>query len=1284
MKRFSKKRVTTWLLITMIILSTFGGLRSPAMAKEQVVKSQLDIQKHQSKLMPNVPFELDTAVSLDSEQEQFTQQTAVVSFPQKLTDWVLDKESGMIYAISDSTNKLYFINKQTLAITKELQLSAKPSDMYKFENKLYISQENNLIQTVDLTSKLLDEQYPTNSEPLDVAVSATHIFFATDWPTFYSIDRTTKAVKSYNIRMRGNIDIQAGSDNRTIYLTDRGWSSSKFYSYDIAEDKIISVANDGFSSPSGEIIIDEQSAYFAGYRMNKNDLSDFLGEYQWLGDTTPYYATKILNVSSKYVLTTQGIYDKNTYLNLATLPIEPTEGILDEDGSVILFKSEASSSNNKIFRYSITLNQDPKVQMNKLANMLESNFKITDWVTTEETPYIYAISENANALTVIRKSDFSTIKSVWIGSRPVDVEISYGKVYVALRGESYIAQFNIADTENANFSIEKRLVKGLPIKIEPFNGKIFYTVYGERHKIKVLTESNVHSVLPVDSWYYELDAKEEALYVIGDLNHKKINANTHSTLLSGSYHNVFYDERDDLHKDGNFLYYNNRRLSTSNLSTVNGTYPETVLYAKDDLVFGSKSIYDRDTFTKIIDLPLIISKAYVADDQSIIVSSGKKLIKYADLNDADTNNITPRNSLFIDTDDREGWVTGYLLILPTENANTIQSYNAYFTDSLGNKFVKLNMVLESQENGVLRYKLLSTYSTPDLSQIGIYPVLSSGVELNQYVTTEVWDSPTYFARNISLTDTQFTGTEFSGTVTWDKAKKQLANSSYQIYFMDEDGIVGEPIKTVMADKLSYSVNISNVPIPHGTIGIGITLIKSNGEEPPNFTGVIFEKLISKSPLLQKITITNNLSSNDTVTVTGLTTGDIIRVYNEAETTLLGQGKVAAGQTSVTISISNLGSPGQKISVTCKTIDLYESVGTLVIIPNTEAPPIVTPPPTGPIPTPAPTPTPTGHTIKVTAGAHGTISPSGSVLVDEGSNQKFTITPEKGYEIATLQVDGVEESVTNNSYTFTNVKNNHTISVTFKAVIDVSAPLAPIVNEVTDTVTTITGTAEAGAKVTAKIGTKVIGEAVANTTGQFRIIIAKQVAGITIVVTATDEANNVSEPTAKKVRDMTPPSSPVVKVVKDNAKKVTGTAEPESIVTVMIGSKVIGSAKADNDGDFSIVIPPQKEGTVLKISAKDRVENTSKPTSVTVIDKTPPAKPTVDTVNSSSIKVTGKTEADTTVIVIVGSKVTGTATAGKDGKFSVKIPKQKARVVLTVIVKDKNGNESVAVKVTVKK
>jgi len=75
---------------------------------------------------------------------------------------------------------------------------------------------------------------------------------------------------------------------------------------------------------------------------------------------------------------------------------------------------------------------------------------------------------------------------------------------------------------------------------------------------------------------------------------------------------------------------------------------------------------------------------------------------------------------------------------------------------------------------------------------------------------------------------------------------------------------------------------------------------------------------------------------------------------------------------------------------------------------------------------------TGFVITATAGAGGTISPSGSISVVAGSNQTFTITPESCYKIKDVLVDGVSVGAVS-SYTFINVNANHTISVTFERI-----------------------------------------------------------------------------------------------------------------------------------------------------------------------------------------------------------------------------------------------------------
>jgi len=72
------------------------------------------------------------------------------------------------------------------------------------------------------------------------------------------------------------------------------------------------------------------------------------------------------------------------------------------------------------------------------------------------------------------------------------------------------------------------------------------------------------------------------------------------------------------------------------------------------------------------------------------------------------------------------------------------------------------------------------------------------------------------------------------------------------------------------------------------------------------------------------------------------------------------------------------------------------------------------------------------TASVTGG-NGTISPSGDITVTEGGSKTFTITPNTGYEILQVLVDGNnnQAAVNAGSYTFTNVMENHTIVASFK-------------------------------------------------------------------------------------------------------------------------------------------------------------------------------------------------------------------------------------------------------------
>ena len=72
---------------------------------------------------------------------------------------------------------------------------------------------------------------------------------------------------------------------------------------------------------------------------------------------------------------------------------------------------------------------------------------------------------------------------------------------------------------------------------------------------------------------------------------------------------------------------------------------------------------------------------------------------------------------------------------------------------------------------------------------------------------------------------------------------------------------------------------------------------------------------------------------------------------------------------------------------------------------------------------------TYYTIKATAGVNGSISPTGNVSVREGRDQTFTITPDKGYAVSNVKIDGKSIGAVK-SYTFENVSRTHTIEVIF--------------------------------------------------------------------------------------------------------------------------------------------------------------------------------------------------------------------------------------------------------------
>lgn len=116
---------------------------------------------------------------------------------------------------------------------------------------------------------------------------------------------------------------------------------------------------------------------------------------------------------------------------------------------------------------------------------------------------------------------------------------------------------------------------------------------------------------------------------------------------------------------------------------------------------------------------------------------------------------------------------------------------------------------------------------------------------------------------------------------------------------------------------------------------------------------------SNSPTKQQIDISNNLApAADTVTVGGLQTDDIIKIYSAADGNLLSSATVPSGQTSVSASVDQLGTIAGQVYVSVTNPGKSESTRTAKAYEAESTPtPTPTPTPTS-TPTPSPTPSPT--------------------------------------------------------------------------------------------------------------------------------------------------------------------------------------------------------------------------------------------------------------------------------------------------------------------------------------
>lgn len=130
--------------------------------------------------------------------------------------------------------------------------------------------------------------------------------------------------------------------------------------------------------------------------------------------------------------------------------------------------------------------------------------------------------------------------------------------------------------------------------------------------------------------------------------------------------------------------------------------------------------------------------------------------------------------------------------------------------------------------------------------------------------------------------------------------------------------------TVAAAKTDATVTIQQLGTTGGAIYVSAT--QSGAQESQRIKVNYGPEERSKAPDINKISIINNVGKSDTIYVSNLLAGDIVRLYNaSSQGSIIGTGTVGSSETDITLSVSQLGTSAGSTYVTVTSTGKTESI-----------------------------------------------------------------------------------------------------------------------------------------------------------------------------------------------------------------------------------------------------------------------------------------------------------------------------------------------------------------------
>jgi hypothetical protein len=769
----------------------------------------------------------------------------------QIDKWMIDESSGYIYATTSDSMKLLFISLADLQVKKQISYLSAPTDLAADNGKLYLPLSGTTqISVVDAASQsVVNTVYTSNGNPYRIAVDGNSLYYVlqNSFSFITSKDLTTNAEAQFGSPDPANSynqpSLALDKSAHMLYVAESGISGGHVVTYDTVTKSIVTSNKStydegyGFAYPKRIVVTDGADVFYAGHRLDKTNLSIVKGDYypDLSGQTEVYYA------KGTRVFTDSAVFDRETYVKTAQLPYTTTLSLMDTAGNIYLFNPVTMTIDKMMLNFVPT----NIVTSNLNDNKLSINATVTKMVYSSQTGNLYAISPTFNKLLTINPVQMSIIRQTNVGSKPTDLALSGGKLYVSLYGATSVA---VTDDVYSSGAVTILNTAETPRRLAVANGNIFYlpefpgsgnrnlyvmpSVGGASLKVQYVVSANTSyyraNLLADDAnhnlYIGETSSSPRYLYKMNTVPNAGKYTDPQKSAGLGATGEVMI-------QDGADLLYGDSRFDPSTLSKLNGSslYLPEIIAVNANYVITKTAVYDRNSVGKLFDLPYTADTGLILGDGSVLLYSSAKggLFRYSSVDEIKIPRDLASAVSFMDINPNTGIIKGTVSWTNPADTSYLTGFSLYFLDAQG---IKIGDVIARVATTANSYTLDTTSVPAGAVRIGVFSY-NQWAESVKCASALLWDATGFLASKLSFVDTNPAKGQIHGLLTWSPAANETIFSKYAIYFKDYMGtqIGNVPYALINNGQAAYSLEIPESDIPAGASTISILSMTNSGE-----------------------------------------------------------------------------------------------------------------------------------------------------------------------------------------------------------------------------------------------------------------------------------------------------------------------------------------------------------------------------------------------------------------------------------------------------------------------